>query len=72
MDRFRAAGDAIRNNNNNLQTAMRVQDVMEVEWVAMSPDSGFPLTRCVKKKKVSCLSSLFMFAYMCVSFILFE
>ncbi|XP_050694297.1 RPA-interacting protein B-like isoform X2 [Eriocheir sinensis] len=43
VDRFRAAGDTINHNNNSLQTAMRVQDVMEVEWVAMSPDSGFPL-----------------------------
>lgn len=45
VDHFRSAGDAINNNNNiNLPAARRVQDVMEVEWVAMSPGTGFPLS----------------------------
>lgn len=51
VDHFRSAGDAINNNNSNLETAMRVQDVMEVEWVALSPDSGFPPSRCVSRGK---------------------
>ncbi|KAG0714975.1 RPA-interacting protein A [Chionoecetes opilio] len=46
VDHFRAAGDAINNNNNiNFPVARRVQDVMEVEWVAMSPGTGFPLSQ---------------------------
>lgn len=45
VDHFRSAGDAINNNNNiNLPAARRVQDAMEVEWVAMSPGTGFPLS----------------------------
>lgn len=69
VDHFRSAGDAMNNNKSSLQTAMRVQDVMEVEWVAMSPDSGFPLARCVEdngKGEWKCLVKFLYFGvYVC-------
>ncbi|XP_042856059.1 RPA-interacting protein-like isoform X3 [Penaeus japonicus] len=40
VNRFRSAGDAINNNNNS--PAKMVQDIMEIEWAAISQGSVFP------------------------------
>ncbi|XP_042212638.1 RPA-interacting protein B-like isoform X2 [Homarus americanus] len=44
IEHFRSAGDAINNNNSSgNHTTKMVQDVMEIEWAAMSQAaSGFP------------------------------
>lgn len=45
VDKFRAAGDAINNNNN--PAGKMVQDIMEIEWAAISQGSAFPSLKYV-------------------------
>lgn len=45
VNRFRSAGDAINNNNNS--PAKMVQDIMEIEWAAISQGSVFPSLKYV-------------------------